>query len=242
MKKIQSFQHDFFARNDEKIVKLLSEQGIEGYGLYWIIIEKLYENEGYLKSDYMLLAFDIRTECERIEALINNYGLFKHTKDGRFYSQSILDRLEESKDKSKKAKAAATGRWTEVQNSYIDELIQIFAKEYKKEHGLDYEILWGKDRQAVGALVRMYKRKSTRNTEEAKLDFKMYFQACLKIKDNWYKEHMSLSLIVSKINEINLMLKREVDGNGTSKIRTGASKQDVVRIAYERFGDKQQSD
>ena len=36
---------------------------------------------------------------------------------------------------------------------------------------------------------------------------KKYFEACMNIEDPWYKNNMSLPLIVSKFNEINQILK-----------------------------------
>ena len=38
------FQHDYSARNDERILELRAEFGWEGYGIYWAILESIAEN------------------------------------------------------------------------------------------------------------------------------------------------------------------------------------------------------
>ena len=52
--------------------------GMSGIGLYWCIVECLYENNGYLDLDQInLLAYELRVEKKLIEDLIDNYDLFK---------------------------------------------------------------------------------------------------------------------------------------------------------------------
>lgn len=45
MKKLKKlyFEHDFDARNSTTIKKIAKEIGLAGVGVYWILIEKLYE-------------------------------------------------------------------------------------------------------------------------------------------------------------------------------------------------------
>ena len=102
MKKVKNyFSHDFGARNDKKLEKVRFKLGLEGVGLYWCIIECLYENDGYLslEEDIDLLAYQLRVDKNLIVDLIENYDLFKKNKN-KFYSQSVLNRLEEISNKS----------------------------------------------------------------------------------------------------------------------------------------------
>ena len=46
MKDSYYFQHDYNARNDPKLQDVLIELGVEGIGIYWCIIEQLYEQGG----------------------------------------------------------------------------------------------------------------------------------------------------------------------------------------------------
>jgi hypothetical protein len=70
------FSHDFNARNDSKIKKLISRHGIAGYGIFWAIIEDLYNNTNVLPTDYESIAYDLRTDHDTILSIINDFDLF----------------------------------------------------------------------------------------------------------------------------------------------------------------------
>lgn len=112
IKKLKNyFSHDFNARNDIKLKKVNMELGLTGLGLYWCIIECLYENGGYLDLNQIdLLAYELRTEKNLIEKIINDYDLFKINKN-KFYSKSVLQRLEKINEISKKNKENIKKRW-----------------------------------------------------------------------------------------------------------------------------------
>ncbi len=104
------FSHDYTAREDEKIKKLMFQHSWSGYGLYWGIIECLYQNDGYMELDYERIAFDMRTDKNIIDSIINDFDLFKQ-KANKFYSESVLKRLKQRKEKSDKARKSALSRW-----------------------------------------------------------------------------------------------------------------------------------
>jgi hypothetical protein len=112
MKETYYFSHDYNARNDEKIIKLIQNQGWQGYGIFWAVIEKLYEADGFLDKDYDCIAFDLRTDSERIKQVIES-GLFKFSKE-KFYSDSVLARLRVRKGKSEQARQSAFLRWNKL--------------------------------------------------------------------------------------------------------------------------------
>ena len=105
------FSHDYHARSDEKFVKLRVKEDWYWYGLYWCIIEKLYESDWYIERDYESIAYDLRTECECIQRIIEDYNLFKFEWN-MIYSDWVLERLKLRNSKSKKAKQSAQARWT----------------------------------------------------------------------------------------------------------------------------------
>ena len=77
----------------------------------------LYENNGYVQLDYIpIIAFDLRIEEEVVKRVIDNYELFEKD-DARFYSSSILKRLELRQEKSEKAKNSANARWNKQNES-----------------------------------------------------------------------------------------------------------------------------
>ena len=71
------FSHDYNARNDLNMKKLFMGEGLSGIGLYWCLVEMLYEKNGYIDLDYIpIIAFDLRTTEETVHRVIDNYELF----------------------------------------------------------------------------------------------------------------------------------------------------------------------
>lgn len=119
------FSHDFNTRNDIKIKKLIAKHGYLGYGLFWAIIEELYNNTNVLPNDYDCIAFDLRCDSELVKSIINEFDLFVVDTEN-FGSLSIQRRLNERNEKSKKARESVLARWkkkkedTNVLQSYYD--------------------------------------------------------------------------------------------------------------------------
>jgi len=110
------FTHDYNARSDGKIKRLLSKHGCMGYGLYWAIIEDLYNNANVMQLDYESIAYDLRTEESVVKSVINDFDLFV-IQDGFFGSNSVQRRLDERDTKSKKASESAQERWRRNANA-----------------------------------------------------------------------------------------------------------------------------
>ena len=104
------FSHDYDTRNDEKIIALLAEMGWEGYGLYWGLVELLYQNDGYMLMQCGRIAYALRTKQEKVKQVIEDFELFVIDGD-KFYSNSVLNRLEQRNEKSEKARQSALKRW-----------------------------------------------------------------------------------------------------------------------------------
>ena len=112
MKETFYFSHDYNARNDSKIKKLIFKHGLLGYGIYWALIEELYNNANALPMNYEMIAFDLRTEVSIIENVINDFNLFQiDINEFIFSSESVSKRLEQRNEKSFKAKQSALKRW-----------------------------------------------------------------------------------------------------------------------------------
>jgi hypothetical protein len=110
MKDTFYFSHDYNARTDEKIKKLIKKHGMAGYGIFWSIVEDLYNNANALRTDYDDIAYDLRSEDEVIKSIINDFDLFR-IEDNFFGSVSIERRLDERSEKSEKARQKAFKRW-----------------------------------------------------------------------------------------------------------------------------------
>lgn len=110
-KNVFYFSHDYFARNDPKLLNLRRVYGMEGLGIYWCLVEIMYEQEGKINlKDIETIAFELRTECERIASIINDFDLFIFN-ENYFTSKSVLERLKERENKSNKARQSAIKRW-----------------------------------------------------------------------------------------------------------------------------------
>lgn len=114
MKDTFYFSHDYNAASDEKIVRLLSRHGMAGYGVFWRIVEMLYNNANELKTDYESINYELRaSNIELIRSVINDFDLFIVEGDC-FGSASIYQRLAERNEKSKKARQSVLKRWRKV--------------------------------------------------------------------------------------------------------------------------------
>lgn len=110
------FSHDYNARTDSKIKRLIARHGMAGYGIYWAIIEDLYQNANALPTDYESIAFDIRTDEATLKSIVNDFDLFSVDSDS-FGSMSVQRRLDEREQKSAKARDSARKRWDRDANA-----------------------------------------------------------------------------------------------------------------------------
>lgn len=104
------FSHDYNVRTDKKVKKLLARHGYMGYGIFWALVEDLYNNHNSMTADYECLAFDLRVDVKIIKSIINDFDLFVVEGD-EFRSNSIEKRLGKINEKIVKAKESAAIGW-----------------------------------------------------------------------------------------------------------------------------------
>ena len=111
MKKQLTFPHEYNARNNPKLQNVLSALGLEGIGLYWCLIEQLYEQGGKIALNQCnCIAFALHLDCKCITRLISEFGLFEN--DGEFFwSNKVLTSISQRVGISQKRKSAASKRW-----------------------------------------------------------------------------------------------------------------------------------
>jgi len=140
MKNSYYFPHDYHARHDPKLERLFLTMGYEGLGIYWCLIEMLYEQGGkILLTDIPLYAKEPKL-YQHIDNVINNFSLFGN--DGQcFWSTSVLKRLQFREEKSQKSSISALKRWgnanampTQCEGNAIKERK---GKEIKEKHRID---------------------------------------------------------------------------------------------------------
>lgn len=104
------FSHDYNARTDEKTKALIRKHGMLGYGIFWAIVEDLYNNANALRLDYEGIAYDYRCNVDVIKSVILDFNLFV-IEDDYFGSNSVQRRLDEREERSLKASKSARKRW-----------------------------------------------------------------------------------------------------------------------------------
>lgn len=103
------FPHDANAQDDPKCMLLIDQLGMEGYGIYWALIERLRNEKDFSLPITLLNAFSKRwySSKEKIEAVVKNYELFVIEND-RFFSQRLKNSMEA---KTTSARISAWKRW-----------------------------------------------------------------------------------------------------------------------------------
>jgi hypothetical protein len=115
------FSHDSNAIIDPKILDMRADYGLEGYGLYWVIIEMLRNQVNYKLEYSKSTTRAIKTLSNAsidvqnfIKDCIEEYSLFK-VDQTYFYSESLIRRMDYWADTRQKrtdaAKKAAKARW-----------------------------------------------------------------------------------------------------------------------------------
>jgi hypothetical protein len=89
------FHHDSNALQDPKVARLLRLHGLEGYGLFWAVIERLREAPDHLIECDSIpdICFQLRAKEEIFNSLFECQLLQKNDADS-FFSESLIRRME----------------------------------------------------------------------------------------------------------------------------------------------------
>jgi len=105
------FPHDYNSSNDVKCLFLRQQLGMEGYGIFWYIVESLANAGGVLPLKITpVLSMQMQVPEVKVMAVINNFDLFVIIEDN-FFSNRLNDHLEIRKTLSLKGKEGADLRW-----------------------------------------------------------------------------------------------------------------------------------
>jgi hypothetical protein len=88
MKDAFYFPHFSNARIDRKLRRVRKDLGLEGYGIYFMLLEVLREQKefNYPFEDVDLLADEFGTSESKVQVVISNYKLFQLDEQGNFFS------------------------------------------------------------------------------------------------------------------------------------------------------------
>lgn len=176
MKNSFYFPHDYHARHDPKLERLRMEVGPVSDGIFWNIVEMLYEEGGYLNTqDIPLYAKMINADEQMFNKVVNNLFI---TDGERFYNQSLLDRLNHinkvREERRISGKASGKARQTNTCSTSDEHLRNNIKeskvnKEKKEEMAFPFKDFWDKYPRQVGAGMAAVTFKATVKTEA---DFK----------------------------------------------------------------------
>lgn len=90
------FSHDANAMSDPKCMLLIEQLGMEGYGMFWGLVEMLRQQPEYKMPLVLLpaIAGRFKVSESKIKTVVSAYGLFTIEKEEFFFSKSLRDRME----------------------------------------------------------------------------------------------------------------------------------------------------
>ena len=110
-------QHQSNSFTDIKIIKMRSKLGIESYGIFWALLELLFNEENKLCiDDYSVLAFSLQCDADKLKSVIEDFDLFI-IEDNCFYSKRLNEHIDNINSKSLKAKESINKRWEKIRTN-----------------------------------------------------------------------------------------------------------------------------
>lgn len=122
MKDTYYFPHDYNARQDPKLQDVMAHHGVAGVGIYWCLVEMLYEQGGVIPLKAVKgIAYALHVDSEVVSSIINDFDLFQVEGDD-FVSNSVNIRMNKRAEISEKRRKAIEARWGKKGDSDTEEL------------------------------------------------------------------------------------------------------------------------
>ena len=102
------FSHDSNAKDDPKCILLIEQLGLEGYGIFWVLVETLRSQSDFKYPLNLLpaLARRYNTSSEKMKAVVLSYELFMVESESFFFSESLNRRMQLFHEKREKLSEA----------------------------------------------------------------------------------------------------------------------------------------
>ena len=118
------FQHDYNARNDERLLMLRAEHGAEAYGVFWMILESMAEaNTSRINRVAIAgLSLGYGVAKERLSEIIDyciDVGLFEESQEGAISSQRMKKHLAHRDALKVAGSEGAKKRWSTSQENRV---------------------------------------------------------------------------------------------------------------------------
>ena len=219
------FSHDGNARNDEKILMLRADHGWEGYGIYWALVEMMFENKETCLSHNKIkgIAVSYNIDITVLESVINTCiteNLFV-SDDDKFWSESLRKRKgkyhEMKRKKSEAGKKGMAKRWSNKRsdNTVITKDNTVITKDNK---GKESKVNKSKVKESI---YRQFKHLSLTEKEFEKLIIEGYnkenIDEILDRIENFANNKKYTSLILTARNWLKKEKPKAVEHEETSK-------------------------
>jgi len=172
------FSHDYNAANDTKVLFLRHQLGMEGYGIYWYLIEQLANAGGKLPLELIpVLAMQMHCTDVKVNGVLMNFDLFT-LDSGEFWSERLQNHLDLRLKLSESGKTGANNRWGNRVaigdgNAKERKEKEIKGKEIKvKEINIDFDFFWDYYDKRVGDKNKIKKKWDNLTDEEREKAFK----------------------------------------------------------------------
>ena len=133
------FPHDSNARNSKKLLRLRKKHGAAGYGIYFMLIERLTEEPDFSSDlDYDMLSYELHVRKDLLQSVVENFELFEIKTENscvkKFQSAGLLERMELRGIRSDAGKKGAAARWNiplQISDTAIEDKNNSMAKNGK---------------------------------------------------------------------------------------------------------------
>ena len=226
------FPHYSNARNDAKLIKLRRILGIEGYGLYFMLLEVLREQTDFqfTLNGIEDLSYEWHISKEKIISVIKDFDLFI-INEWNFFSEKLILYLQPYVEKSERATLANKIRWDRVkklsENIHLD--IQMDSKtnpfqnpinkvnKVNKVNNISFDDFWNLYEKKVGDKTKL-EAKWEKLTDEDRTNIMAYIPKYIKSQpDKKYRKDPATFLNNKSWNDELIGYREPVKAKETNK-------------------------
>lgn len=113
--------HKISNRSEYVFRKLIERKGAAAYGVYWYILEELYESGGkMLFEEIEPISKVLCVRKDFVASVIKSFSLFQYDSES-FWSDEVIEQIEKRQKIKDKRKEAANKRWVSEKNIIVPE-------------------------------------------------------------------------------------------------------------------------
>lgn len=113
--------HKISNRSEYIFRKLIERKGAAAYGVYWYVLEELYESGGrMLFEEIESISNALCVRKDFVASVIKSFSLFQYDSDS-FWSDEVIEQIEKRQKLKEKRKEAANKRWVSEKNIIVPE-------------------------------------------------------------------------------------------------------------------------